>query len=356
MRLINRHIRSVILESILFVLLVLLGVETLIEFIAQLNEIGVGQYTPLKALWYVPMRLPADIYQLFPMAGLIGSLVGLSRLAQTSELMVMRTSGLSVAAITVSVIRAVLGLIVLVTLLGEWVSPALQDYSDRLKNNWLGRQVALPSAGLWVKQGTQYIHIDGGHGEGVTGPVALFDFDSGHHLRAMRQAAQGRMEATGHLRLIGVKTTALGPEATQVFRQKSAALPLRLQTSLLKPHEKKIATQSAWDLYAHMRYRQALGLNANQYAYAFWKRIFQPVSSVLLICLGLPFIFGSLRTRSMGERMIIGVLVGFLFYMLNQFFGPISLIYNWPPALAAGAPTLLFLLLYSILLRNSAYH
>jgi lipopolysaccharide export system permease protein len=354
MRLIDRHIRRYILESILFVLVVLLAVETLVEFIAQLNEIGLGRYTPLKAFWYVPMRLPADIYQLFPMAGLIGSLIGLGRLAQTSELMIMRASGLSVGAITRSVVRAVLGLILLVTLIGEWVSPALQDYSDRLKNKWLGRETQLPSAGLWIKQGAQYLHIEGGHGAGRTGPVAVFDFDDNEALHAMGQAAQGRLDAAGRLGLIDVRTTKLGAQTTRVAVQKLVELPVQVQASLLKPYEKKIAYQSAWGLYAQVRYRHALGLNVSQYAYAFWKRLFQPLSSVLLICLGLPFIFGSLRTRSMGERMIVGVLVGFLFYMLNQFFGPISLIYSWPPALAAGAPTFLFLLLYLILLRNSA--
>ena len=70
-----------------------------------------------------------------------------------------------------------------------------------------------------------------------------------------------------------------------------------------------------------------------------------------MIGLAVPFVFGSLRTKPIGFRILIGVMMGFGFYMLNEFIGPFSLLYQIPPFLAAASPLLLFALLNILLLK-----
>ncbi len=120
MRILDRYIRTNVIWSTFLVVLVLLGIESFIEFIGELPLIGTHQYGILAVFTYVSMQLPADLYQLFPIAGFIGSLIGLGRLASTSELIVIRAAGVSIARIIWSVIKAALWMIIVVTIIGEW--------------------------------------------------------------------------------------------------------------------------------------------------------------------------------------------------------------------------------------------
>ena len=117
------------------------------------------------------------------------------------------------------------------------------------------------------------------------------------------------------------------------------------QTTHTKPDQQTISA-----LWNTIQARQQVGLLASELKSAFWARVLQPFTTIVMICLGVPFIFGSLRSASMSARILTGIVVGFVFYMINQFVGPIALVYQWPAWLAGALPTLLFLLIYAVLL------
>ncbi len=132
-------------------------------------------------------------------------------------------------------------------------------------------------------------------------------------------------------------------------------LPLNVvfNPTLLQAGRKRVDQQSIVELYHAIIYRNHSGLATNQYQFTFWHRLIQPLTTIVMICLGVPFIFGSLRSASMGLRVLTGVIIGFAFYMLNQFFGPFTMVYQIPPVLAAVMPTLLFAVACVILLGRS---
>jgi lipopolysaccharide export system permease protein len=80
----------------------------------------------------------------------------------------------------------------------------------------------------------------------------------------------------------------------------------------------------------------------------------QPFATLVMIFLAIPFIFGPLRSVSMGLRIMAGVIVGFGFYILNQFLGPMSQVYQIPAVVAALVPTMVFAMLgaFLLFLRN----
>lgn len=113
------------------------------------------------------------------------------------------------------------------------------------------------------------------------------------------------------------------------------------------------AEQTMIALYETIQYRHSIGLSVNTYVFSFWQRLMQPITSLVLICLSVPFVFGSMRSASMGLRIMLGILIGFLFYMLNQLFGPITLVYQFPPLFAAVIPTVLFFVIALLLLSRA---
>ena len=122
--------------------------------------------------------------------------------------------------------------------------------------------------------------------------------------------------------------------------------PDLLKMAKVDPEELSLLTLFTYIKQLHHHHNQT-----QEYALAFYKRLCQPLATCVMMLLAIPFIFGSLRSATMGLRIIIGCFVGFGFYILNQFVGPISLVYQLPASFAAVFPTLLFMLLALLMMR-----
>ncbi len=351
MTILDRYIRNHVISATLLVVLILVGVESFIEFIGQLSSIGKAHFGILQVLFYVSMQLPSDLYQLFPMAGFLGSLMGLGRLASSSQLIVMRSAGVSIAQIVWSVIKAAVIMIVVVTFIGEWLAPKLQFNAYKIRSQaLLHAPKGLQSLnGVWLRQGNSFVSIGILKSPRHVYQVMRYNFTPDHRLLSASFAQEGVLEK-GHWELYGIRKTIFGKHSIKVKKIAKQPLGLMFKPLLLLQSRKKVDQESVLGLLGNIRYRDKTGLTSSRYKFALWQRIFQPLTTIVMICLGIPFIFGSLRTASTGLRVITGIIVGFGFYMLNQFFGPITLLYQFPPLLAAMLPTVLFMSAYGILI------
>ncbi len=354
MRLLDRYIRTNILTATVLVLLIVVGIESFMEFVQQLNTIGVGHFTVWLALLYVPMKLPSDCYQLFPMIGFLGSLIGLGRIASTSELMVMRSAGVSIHRIAWSVIKTAILMIVVVTLVGEVVAPALQFKADQMKTQAMGQSLSRNylTSGIWLHQENDFIHIGSVVSPSKVSDVLMYQFNRGLHLRDVIKAKTAVLDGRGQWVLHDIQETDFNSK--RAVGQKLSSEPVHFLFNPRYAHQitKGASEQSVVGLLKSILYREKTGLVTSQYWFAFWQRVIQPLTTIVMICLGIPFIFGSLRSASAGSRLLTGIVVGFAFYMLNQFFGPITMVYQFPPFLAALAPTVFFLCVYLLMLRK----
>lgn len=349
MRMLSRYIRNQVIWSTFVVVFVLVGIESFMEFVGQLSDIGVGHYGIVQAFLYVPLQLPTDLYQLFPMAGFLGSIIGLGRLASTSQLVVMRAAGVSIVQIAWSVIKAAIIMIIVVTIIGEWGAPHWQQQAKHMKA--VAMQKYGHESGIWLRKKNSYINIAALTSPTTIAAITRFDFDSNNQLKRIAYSNHG-VKTDHDWELKNVQETLF--QGDKVITKSVASMPLGIafEPALLKHGKEDVQQESIYGLFQHILYRQKSGLVTSQYQYAFWKRVIQPITTIVMICLGIPFIFGSLRSASMGSRIMTGVIIGFGFYMLNQFFGPITLVYQFPPLLAAVLPTILFAVAYVILLKR----
>ncbi|WP_264435389.1 LPS export ABC transporter permease LptG [Coxiella endosymbiont of Dermacentor marginatus] len=352
MRLLNRYIREAVISATGLVVLILMGIEIFMEFIGQLSKIDSTNYGLEQAFFYVLTQLPLNLYQLFPMAGFLGCLIGLGRLASSSQLIVIQAAGVSIARVTGSVLKAASLMIIVVTFIGEFVSPRLESKGALIKSLTLSKAIGYQAlGGVWLRDKYSFIHIGSIDSKNKIRNVSRFQFNQ-HQLLSAAFAPEGSY-SRGNWVLYHVKQSLFTP--TRIKKIKISHLPLQIvfDPQQLQQSQKTVEEQSIVSLYHKIQYCVQSGLQTNSFVFAFWQRIIQPFTTLVMICLGVPFIFSSLRQASIGLRILTGVIVGFAFYMLNQFFGPFAVVYQLPPVLAALMPTMLFAVACVILLRYS---
>lgn len=352
MRLIERYIGHSVIAATVLVVLILLGVESFVEFINELGSIGTGHYGILDAFIYVPLTLPSELYQLFPMAGLLGCLLGLGRLASSNQLVVIRAAGVSRGRITLAVLKAAFVMMIVVTLIGEVIAPRLDRVAEHMKNQAIGRAVGYSALhDIWLRQKQSFIHVGQVQSPTKLLNVTRFEFDQ-HRLVESLYSQTAVLDQGTWLMPHPVETR-IASDHTSSQRLPAIHLDFALKPELIAQNQQDPARISGYTLWRNIRYRKQHGLLSEQFAFAFWQRVVQPLTTLVMIALGAPFIFGSLRNVTMGYRIMMGILLGFGFYMLNQFFGPISMVYQFPPWLAAILPTIMFALLGVWLMRRS---
>jgi len=353
MNILQRYVGRTIIATTLLLVLLLAGVEFFILLIRNLDEVGEGDFHLLDALLQVVYSLPYGLYKFFPMAAMLGSLLGLGQLASHSELIVMRTSGVSSLQLTWAVIKAALILVVIVTVVGEVVAPYTERAALTAKEVAIsGGQTLKTVNGMWVRNDKQYIHIQQLRlGEKIQG-ITVYQFDDKHRLLTASYAKTASYEKNGWL-LEQVQESHIALDGT-ITVEKAATKPLSLtiDPQLIGAYKVKQREMNLVELYNFVKFQTASGQASGEFELSFWQRIFQPVITCVMMFLAIPMIFGSLRTVAMGVRLLLGACIGFSFYLMDSLFGPISLVYQFPPVIAAILPSVVFFGIGLFLMRR----
>lgn len=348
----DRYIGKTIIGTILIVLSVLAAVQIFIEFTREFSDMGTGYYGFVQVLQYVPLMLPQDLYQLFPMAGLLGSLVGLGVLSSNSELIVMRASGVSLFAITRSVLKAALLLTFIMILMGEVLAPFAQQKAVANKTTAMsGGQVLVTSQGIWLHNLDNFVHIDTVAPDGRLQSILRYQFDKNGRLKVASFASEGIYDENGWL-FKSVTETEFQENKTTTNNFPEQRWNLSLKRHLIGLTNIDTEQKSLPQIYKYIKDRQKNGLNVDRYQFTFWQRALAPLAILVMILLSVPVILGFLRAKAMGMRIVVGAVLGFTFYVMTQFVGHFTMVYNIPAFIAAFLPIFLFTLLGCLLLSK----
>jgi lipopolysaccharide export system permease protein len=316
--------------------------QIFILFVNQLDDLGKMDYGLAQATVFVLLQMPYQVYLFFPMASLLGSLIGLGVLANHSELVVMRAAGMSIGQITLAVLKAALVVIVLVTSIGEFLVPTMTQYSNDYKASALSGGHSLRTAqGVWLNYGSDFISIGEVSPDKVLHQVYQFRFDDQHHLQLAREISEARFVDQGWV-AYGVKQTEFFNDHTKASTIDSMPWDVSVKPNILMISSIEPDEMTLHELNRYVREQNRSKQNAHNYKLAFLQRIIQPFTTMVMMVLAIPFIFGPLRSSTMGSKLLVGATVGFSFHILNRFFGPVSTVFQWPPELAAIGPTVVF--------------
>lgn len=352
MNILDRYVAKTVLSAIGLVTLMLAGLQIFILFVNQLDHLGKNDYGIVQASVFVLLQVPYQVYLFFPMASLLGCLIGLGVLANHSELVVMRAAGMSIGQITRAVLKAAIVLIILVTSLGETLIPMMSHYGNDYRAAALsGGQTLRTAQGVWLRYGNDFISIGEVLPDNVLRNVYQFRFDGHHNLQLARQIREAKYE-TNVWTAFDVQQTEFAPEHIKANTVSSMPWDVPVKPQILQISGNAPDEMTLHELNRYLREQKRSQQNAHNYKLAFLQRIVQPFTTVVMMILAIPFIFGPLRSSTMGSKLLVGAVVGFGFHIVNRFFGPVSMVFQWPPELAALGPTCLFALLGLYLMKR----
>lgn len=341
MRLLSRHVSLTVLYAMLTVQLLLLGLDLLFSFIGEMEEVR-GNYGVWEAFVHVLLVLPSHSFEILPMSALVGALVGLGTLASNSELTVMRAAGVSVARIVWWVMRAALVVIVLGVLMGEYVVPVTEHRAEVMKAKAQGRDYAAGKvSGFWQREGHEFYNIHAVSAEGELIGVSRYQFDEHQQLLSAQFAESGQFVGQGW-QLYNTKTTELLADGrTQTQTLPSVRWSLQLTPEFLRVASAPTSQLQLGELLGYAQYLKVQGLDAGEYLLQFWKKVLSPLAVVSMMVVACSFIFGPLRSVTLGLRIITGVVVGLVFRYVQDAAGFASLLYDFSPMVAISLPILL---------------
>ena len=306
-------------------------------------------------LWrYVSLRVPQLVARFLPFSVLLGTLITLVALNQHSEIVTMKAAGISAHQIIAPLVLAGLAVAAANFLFNErFVTRANAAYSA-----WEAVEYGpLPAASnvqadVRVQHGEDLIFVDqiAGHGESLRlRGVTIYD-RSGGTMRRILRADSGRRTAGGwELRDATLFTVATG----QLARMERVELG-----PALRPEQFTLAGvdpdgQSFWRLRRSIEALRAAGRPTATLEASFWHKIAGPLSTVLMPLLAAVAAFGLARSGQLFVRAVIGMALGFAYFVADNFALAMGNFGAYPPFLAAWGPFLLFLLVgEAVLIRT----
>ncbi len=343
MKLLDRYIGGAIVVGTLATLAVLLPLVGFFLLADELDEVGEGDYGLLEVMAFVGLSSPRIGYQLFPIATLIGSLVGLGALASRSELVAMRAAGVSIFRIVIAALRAGLLMALAMAAFGDFVAPAAEQKALALRAEARYDEVTLRTHyGFWARDGSAYVNIREVLPGATLRDIFIYEFNDRQELQLATHADRATYSDNRWV-LEGIKQSSLSEAGVEVRRLPEANWTSMLDPGLLsaivvEPHVLPIE-----GLYRYISFMRENGQDARAYEVALWGKVFMPLVVMAMVVMTVPVLFGSTRSAGLGQRVFYGVLIGVGFYLLNRTFTYTTLLYGVSPLVTATAPTLILL-------------
>lgn len=347
MNTLDRYIGKSILGSIFATLLTLVGLSAIIKFVEQFRSVGKGTYDIWQAVAFTGLTIPKDIETFFPMAALLGALMALGNLASRSELVVMQAAGFSRFKIGMAVMKTALPLVLLTMVIGEWGIPQTEQFARDMRARALsGGSMLSMKNGVWAKDGNNFVFVRRVTDDAKLNDIYIYTFDQHRNLTELKHANQASYsEDESKWTLRQVNHSMISKDEITTSNRLSEKWETNLTPDKLGAVSLRPTSLSISGLYNYISFLRETGQDMSRFELTFWRKIFQPVSVGVMMLLALSFIFGSLRSVTAGARIVTGICFGFLFYVVNEIFGQMSVVYNMPAVFGALMPSLLFIVM-----------
>ena len=353
MKTIRRLIYVEVLKAVAFVTLGFLSLFFFFDFVDELQSIGqpgTPGYGAAQALMYVALLIPSHLDELLPIAVLIGSIFVMARLAQSSEYTILRTSGLGPWRALRTLLVLGLGFVILTFAVGDYVSPASGRVAQLLKSRYQGTFSMVGYTGAWLreKQGDKSyaVNVASISRNAMLKDLRIFEFGPNGLLVSHTSAAQAHI-SNGVWTLVGVEQQHYDTGNADKVRVTTTHIPVvnwpssltneMVSVALLRPDRMRTI-----DLFEYIQHLDANGQTAQRYEIEIWRRVFYPLSCLVMVVLALPFAYLHFRQAGITAYVFGGVMIGISFFLLNNVFGYLGNLSNWLPWITAAAPGLIY--------------
>ena len=347
MKLLTRYLAREIYFSIAMVFSALVMLFAFLDLIHELNVMGHGDYSLRYVLLFVLLTVPGHIYELFPVAVLIGTIFALVQMATNSELTIYRSSGASLRQMIFALLKIGLPLVLLSFVCGEFLAPPSERLAQELRLKEQHAEVSLKEfrSGIWVKDGRNFINVKDMMPDTSLLNVNIYGFDNNYHLRTITAAKRASYIDKNRWQLEGVTQTRFDAQGDEVSSQPemewdSSLNPDILSVLLVVPEQ-----MSAWNLYQYVKHLRENHQKTTRYEIAMWNKLVYPFAVLIMMLLALPFAAHHRREGGISAKVFVGIALGLTFHFIGRLFANLGALNDWQPLLSATAMSWLFLLL-----------
>ena len=349
---INRYIALHIIKGAMLVLLILVRLSLFFSLIRELDDLGRGQYGAWQLTQYLLLRVPSFVVDYMPLAALIGCMLSLGNLASNSELIALQSSGLSINKFILMVAQSVFILALLSLLIADFIVPHSETLAKQLRTSSLSSSISLSSRkGVWVKDEHNIIFIEQLYPDGNAQNIEIHYLDEKGELQQSQIASQAIVNSTGW-ELYDVKTTSLTEQGTTVSTQDRISYRGQLSQKLLESISVEPQQMAIRELFSYISFLRMNKLNNQAEALFLWRKIYAPLSIIVMGILAIPFVLGSQRQKNTGQRLMLGILLGLLYVVLNRLLIQLGEHLQLVAYINALMPTLFFMLLTAWLIKR----
>lgn len=347
MRLLTRYLSREIYASIALVFVALLMLFALLDLINELSSMGRGDYKLGYVLLFVALTVPGHVYELFPVAVLIGTIFAMVQMAANSELTVYRSSGVSLLQMMRALLKIGLPLVMLCFLCGEFVAPPSERMAQQLRLKAQNAQVSLKEfrSGVWVKDEHSFINVKNVLPDTSLLDVSIYEFDERYRLRSITAAEHASYLSDERWQLDGVRQTLFDKQGAATDDRphaewRSSLNPDILSVLLVVPEQ-----MSAWNLYQYTEHLRDNHQKTARYEIAMWNKLVYPFAVLVMMLLALPFSAYQRREGGISGKIFMGIVLGLSFHFIGRLFANVGALNEWSPLLSATAMSWLFLAL-----------
>lgn len=348
---ITRYVSRTVFTAIALTLLVFLALDFIFGLISQLEKVT-ENYTAFEAFKYMVFTMPRRLYDYIPYSCLIGCLAGLGLLASSSELTIIRAAGVSVKRIAWMALRPALVFILIAMTVGEFVAPYTEQMADNRRNFLRHNAMQKAPQNMWNREGNEFMYVNAVLPNGVVYGLTRYQFNDQHQLESAsftRQATyQDNVWQEEDISITYLAGDSIRNEVIPSRRWETNLTPNLFNILVLAPEDISLR-----NLHYYIDYLNKQNLTSSSYSLAFWQKTLQPLATAALVLVAISFIFGPLRSVTMGQRIFTGVVFGIVFVLLQKLLGPSSLVFGFPPLIAVMIPIVLCVSLGIYLLNRA---
>lgn len=344
---IDRYIAKSVVTGCLIACFVLLSVFVFVDFVSQLKDVGKGDYGTLQAIIYIFLGLPQRLYELSPSILLLGGILSLGAMAASSELIVMRASGISTWRITRSVLQIGLFLAILVAVLGEYVVPSSTRLAKTFRAEAMEEKIIMGGDNnVWVRDGNRYVNAKEILPDHQLRHVYLYEIDDERRLSSMVYAEKAQYVNEEWV-LSNVKRSDISGVSVKTSYEKEIRQKRLIILELFSVLELKSKDMSAVELLTYSEYLDENNLDSDQYLLEFWIKIFTPLTCLAMLLIAMPIVFGTTpRSGGAGQRIMLAILIGIVYFVINRSVNHLGLALDIAPILSASVP-MIFVMIVS---------
>jgi len=342
MKLLNRYLNLEVAIPIFWIMFGLIGIFTFFDFILEMNDLDKGTYNLPSIISYVVLSIPGHVYEIVPIAVLIGSMYAMGQLSENSAFTVIRSSGYSIKHIAFTLSFTGLFFTLFTFAVGDLVTPFTEKKAQEIKIIAKDSIVTQEfKSGLWIKDSNSFINVENVLPDSSLSNIHIYEFDKNFHLRTITNAKKGKFKGS-EWGLEEINQTIFNQDKISTIsltnaNWKSLLKPEMMNVLLASPEK-----MSSMSLIHFIKYLKNNKQKVTRYEVALWEKLIYPLASIAMVLFAIPFGFFQERSGGKNVKIFLGILIGIFYQIMNSSFRYIGLLNDWHPLSCAVIPTLIF--------------